>query len=258
MIGMALRDERQRRRWTMEDVAARARVSKGTVSSVEAGRQASLDASARLVVALGLNLDVALADRRRRTAREPSDLVHAAMGELEARWPTVMGYELALDRPYQHYQFAGRADVLAWTRRPARLLHIENRTRFPDLPSAAGSYDAKREYLAAVVARQIGIRHLDSETHVMAGLWSAEVIHSVRLRPATFRALFPDPDDRLTAWLAGAPPESGRSSSLVLLDPLARRRRPAIADLRKVLTGVRPRLRDYRHAAERLRGDGTS
>ena len=126
--------------------------SKGTVSGVEAGRQASLDTYARLAVALGLTLDVVLGDRRRRTPLEPSDLVHAAMGELEARWLTVHGYELALDRPYQHYQFAGRADVLAWTREPARLLHIENRTRFPDLQSAAGSYNAKREYLAAVVA----------------------------------------------------------------------------------------------------------
>jgi transcriptional regulator with XRE-family HTH domain len=251
-IGTALRDERQRRRWTMEDVAARARISKGTVCGVEAGRQASLDTYARLAVALGLNLDVTLADRRRRAARESGDVVHAAMGELEVRWLTAFGYELAIDRPYQHYQFAGRADVLAWTIEPAHLLHIENRTRFPDLQSAAGSYNAKREYLGAVLARQVGIRRFDSETHVMAGLWSAEVIHSVRLRAATFQALCPDREDRLAAWLAGQPPRSGRSSSFVLLDPLTKGRQSPTAGLTKLLACVRPRLRDYRDAAERL------
>lgn len=72
------------------------------------------------------------------------------------------------------------------------MLHIENRTRFPDLQEAAGSFNAMCQYLAVVLARQVGPRRFDSQTHVMAGLWSSEVIHAVRLHPSTFRALAAD------------------------------------------------------------------
>jgi transcriptional regulator with XRE-family HTH domain len=252
-IGAAVRDARLSRRWSSRGLAARARVSAATVANVEAGRRASLDVYARLASALGLPLDVALGGTDRRSAREESDLVHAAMGELEARLVRSLDYGVAIDHPYQHYQFAGRADVLAWRREPAALLHIEDRTRFPDLQQAAGSYDAKRQYLAASVARQLGLPRFSSETHVMAGLWSAEVIHSIRLRSATFSVLCPDPDDRLRAWFSGSPPAGGVTSSLVLLDPLARRRSQAMISLEAVLAGARPRLRGYRDAAERLR-----
>ncbi len=175
------------------------------------------------------------------------------MGEVEARWLAAHGYQLAIDHPYQHYQFAGRADVLAWTRQPLALLHIENRTRFPDLQQAVGSYNAKRQYLARTLAQQLGIPGFASETHVMVGLWSAEVIHSVRLRATTFRAICPDHEERLQAWLGGAPPPRGRSSSLLLLDPFAEGRRAPMVGLERVLSGVRPRIRGYREAADRLR-----
>jgi len=254
--GSALLEERRRRRWTAKDLAARARVSRATVTNVEAGRRASLDVYSRLAVALGLELDVTLDSRRRRPIREHSDLVHAAMGEIEAGWLQVFGYEVAIDHPYQHYQFAGRADVLARTLEPPALLHIENRTRFPDLQEAAGSYNAKRQYLAKVVAGQLGVTRFASQTHVMVGLWTAEVIHSVRLRSATFQAIGPDSRERLDAWLKGDPPADGTSSSMVLLDPFASGRQARIVSLKPVLAGARPRLRGYREAAERLRTDG--
>ncbi len=254
--GVAIGEERARRAWTTRDVASRARVSAATISNVEAGRRASLGVYARIAVALGLSLDVSLETRRRGRARGRSDLVHAAMGEIEAGWLRALGYEVAIDHPYQHYQFAGRADVLAWTLEPSALLHIENRTRFPDLQEAAGSYNAKRQYLASVVARQLGIRPFASQTHVMIGLWSAEVIHSLRIRSATFRALGPHSKERLDAWLKGDPPTTGISSSVVLLDPFVSGRRVAIVGLEHVLAGTRPRVRDYREAAERLRAEG--
>ncbi len=255
-VGVAIREERARRGWTTRDVASRARVSAATISNVEAGRRASLGVYARIAVALGLSLDVSLETRRRGRARGRSDLVHAAMGEIEAGWLRALGYEVAIDHPYQHYQFAGRADVLAWTLEPSALLHIENRTRFPDLQEAAGSYNAKRQYLATVVAEQLGVRPFASQTHVMVGLWSAEVIHSVRLRGATFHALGPHGKERLDAWLKGDPPSAGTSSSVLLLDLFASGRQATIVSLEHVLAGTRPRVRDYREAAERLRAEG--
>ena len=207
-------------------------------------------------MALGLSLDVSLEKGRHGQARARSDLVHAAMGEIEAGWLRALGYDIAIDHPYQHYQFAGRADVLAWTLEPSALLHIENRTRFPDLQEAAGAYNAKRQYLATVVAGQLGVRAFASQTHVMVGLWSAEVIHSVRIRSATFRALGPHSRERFDAWLKGEPPTAGTTSSVVLLDPFASGRRATIIGLEHVLAGTRPRVRGYREAAERLRAEG--
>lgn len=174
------------------------------------------------------------------------------MGELEAGWLQRHGFDVSIDHPYQHYQFAGRADVLAWTSQPSALLHIENRTRFPDLQSAAGAFNAKRRYLARNVADELRVKPFRSETHVLMGLWSAEVIHVVRMRRASFRALCPDPEDRLVEWFAGRPPATGSSSSLVLLDPFAAGRRTRTVGLARVLDGVRPRVRGYADAATRL------
>lgn len=251
-IGAAVREARSRRRWTARDVAVRARVSVATVTNVEAGRTASLHTYARLMTALGLSIDLVVGTRRRSVERHSTDVVHAAMGEWAAARLAARGYEVAIDHPYQHYQFAGRADVLAWTTDPAVLLHIENRTRFPDLQAAIGSYNAKRRFLAATVAQHVGIRRFDSETHVLAGLWSAEVLHAVRLRRATFRAVCPDPPDALAAWLDGARPDRASSSSFVLLDPSASGRQASFTGLEHALDHARPRSRGYAEAARQL------
>ena len=102
------------------------------------------------------------------------------MGECEARLLRGLGYQVSIDHPYQHYQFAGRADVLAWSAEEAALLHIENRTRFPNLQEAAGSFNAKRQYLAKVVSQQLERRPFVTQTHVMVGLWSAEVLRALQ------------------------------------------------------------------------------
>jgi hypothetical protein len=193
-----------------------------------------------------------LASRRRTAPRASNDLVHAAMGEGWALLLRALAFEVSIDHPYQHYHFAGSADVLVWALDPAALLHIENRTRFPDLQQAAGSYNAKRQYLARTVAERLGIRRFESETHVMAGLWSAEVLRVVRRRRATFQALCPDTPRALEAWLEGRPPKSGHRSTFVLLDPFASGRQARMTDLDSALDRARPRVAGYAEAARRL------
>ena len=220
--GAALREARLRRRWTMRHLSEHAGVAVGSIQAIESGGVATLETYARLATALGLRPSLALdAGRAAPKSRhsDAEDFVHAAMGECEVGVLRRPGLTVAIDEPYQHYQFAGRADVLAWADRD--LLHVENRTRFPNLQEAAGAYNAKRQYLAATLGERLGIGPAGwrSVTHVMACLWSSEVLHVLRLRAATFASLCPAGPEGFEAWLRGTPPPRGVSSTLVLLDP---------------------------------------
>ena len=249
----ALADERRRRSLPTRDLADRARVSPASVNAVESGRAVSLDILTRVASALGLDIELKVGGRHRARRRDDRDVVHAAMGELEAGLLAGHDHRVAIDHPYQLYQFAGRADVLAWSTARRSMLHIENRTRFPNLQDTAGSFNAKCQYLASVLAKQLDTHPFRSQVHVIVALWSSEVIHAIRLRPQSFRALCPDPPDPFEAWLAGNPPaEPGLVRTLVLLDPFARGRRRAWVGLDPVLSGVKPRMRGYAEAAARL------
>jgi transcriptional regulator with XRE-family HTH domain len=251
---------RVRRGWTLRDLADRAGVSPAVVHGLETGDTVSQETIARVATALGMRPSLVLADSRDRTssARAPrldgEDFVHAAMGEVEAQALARPQRTIAIDEPYQHYQFAGRADVLV--RDHENLLHIENRTRFPNIQEAAGAWNAKRQYLARSIADRAGVgpRRWRSVTHVMAGLWSSEVLHAIRLRRASFTALCPDPPDAFQTWLYGEEPAPGTTSTLVVLDPAvpfgSRRRTVARTTEPPILN---PRYRGYADAAAALR-----
>ena len=252
-VGVQIRDARLGRRWTMRELASRAGVDASEVAHLESGRVGSLGAYARVGTALGLRLEVDLVDPRRRAgAVRFEDIVHSAMGDVQAGQFAGHGFPTAIDEPFQHFQFAGRADVLAWSLEHRSLLHIENRTRFPNLQDVAGSYNAKRSYLAPVIAQRIGLGGgFRSVTHAMVGLWSSEVLHSVRIRTATFRALCPDPIEAFASWWDGNPPRTGTTSAFVLFDPIARSRARRYVELDAALR-VEARYRGYAEAAAAL------
>lgn len=91
----------------------------------------------------------------------------------------------------------------------------------------------------------------------MVGLWSAEVLHTLRIRTASFQSVCPDPPEAFAAWWAGQPPEHGRASTLVILDPdprvqaAGRSRRRRFVGLADALR-VDPRYRGYADAANAL------
>jgi transcriptional regulator with XRE-family HTH domain len=252
-LGTEIRDARLARRWTVAALAERAEVSRSLVYLVETGEPASTEAALRLVGALGLRLEFALSDPRRRANARPmgADVVHSAMGEVEAAHLRPFGFGVGIDEPYQQFQFAGRADLVAWEVERRALLHLENRTRFPDLQETAGAYNAKRAYLGAALAARLGVRRWASEAHVLVAVWSAEVLHALRLRQASFRALCPDGVAAFDGWWAGQTPATGTSSALVVLDPLAAGRQRPYVDLDAALT-ARPRHRGYAEIAARL------
>jgi transcriptional regulator with XRE-family HTH domain len=254
-VGREIREARTARRWTTQRLADVAGVSRSLVYQAERGEPISNEAAIRLSTALGLRLEVDLVDPRRRDGRavRQVDLVHSAMGEYELRLLRALGFPTAVDDPYQHYQFAGRADVAAWDLGRRALVQIDNRTRFPDFQEMAGAYNSKRLYYGAELAARLGIRGWQSQTHLIAALWSAEVLHAIRLRPESFNALCPEPVDRVLEWFAGRPPARGTSSSLVLLDPTAAPPQRAFVGLEAaLLPSTRPRYRGYADASERI------
>ena len=94
-------------------LAERSGVSPSMLHAIEHGAPASLPTYAAVAAALGLEPRLDLIDPRRRavTARA-EDPVHAAMGERIATQIAAHGRPVAIDEPYQHFQFAGRADLL--------------------------------------------------------------------------------------------------------------------------------------------------
>ena len=244
---------------TIRRIAELAGVGASTVYAAESGRVAALETYVRLARALHLRPEFAVVDPRRRGSgvARAEDPVHAAMGEIEAAHLRRHGYTVGLDEPFQHFQFSGRADVVAWSAERGALLHIENRTRFPNIQEVFGSFNAKRAYLGAELAERAGIRRWRSETHVMAALWSAEVLHQLRLHRSSFESVCPDEPNAFERWWGGEPPVTGRSSCLLLLDPI-----PGIgANQRRwiELAGpptARPRYKGYAEALAALRETG--
>ena len=255
--GIVIADERLRRAWPLRELAARADLAVATVHAIEHGRPAGLETYCALALALDLEPHLDLIDpRKRASARRAEDPVHGAMGEAIAARIAGHGFAVAVDEPFQHYQFAGRADILAWDMPSRSLLHVENRTRFPNIQEAFGSYNAKRRYLPGVLAERLGIRGgFRSVTNVVAGLWSAEVLHVVRIRPASFRAVCPDDSNAFEAWWSGSTNiPSGSTSSFVLFDPnIAPGSRPrTFVGLGQALQpSTRPRYRGYADAVAR-------
>jgi len=257
-VGQTIHDERVRRHWTLRQLADSAGISTAFLQSLESGEPVSLETYARVTTALDLRAELLALDprQRRRAGHSSQDFVHAAMGELEAGRFRGFGFGVAMDEPYQHYQFAGRADVVAWDLERRALLHVENRTAFPNVQEALGSYAAKRSYLADVLAERLSVRggRWASIGHCMVALWSAEAMHQIRLRAETFRSACPDPPTDFFSWWAGSPPVmDGFSSAFVLIDPAAdvadRRRFGGLDDALR----ARPRYRDYADAAAQLR-----
>jgi hypothetical protein len=225
------------------------------VHAAEAGRPASLETYVRLARALRLRPELEILDPRRRETglRRAEDPVHAAMGETQAEHLKRLGFRVGMDEPFQHYQHAGRADVVAWSEAEAALLHIENRTRFPNLQEAFGSFNAKRAYLGAELGVRAGVGRWRSETHIIAALWSAEALRSIRLHRASFEAVCPDAALALDDWWRGRAPACGRRAILAIFDPRKGRRndRARWASLED-LARVRPRYRGYAEALAAL------
>jgi len=255
-LGDAIRLARRRRRWTLLQLGHAAGLSRAAVGYVEQGRAASVDSYLRLAAALGLEATFALQPRHRKDRLPDEDPVHAAIVEMLARHTRPLGHEVRIDEPYQHFQFAGRGDLVAIDHERASMLHIEVRTRLPNLGETAGSFNAKCQWLAAGLAPRVGLPRFRSETHILVLLWSSEVLHTLRLRADTLRALGPAGGSPFAGWWDGAGSLDGHHRGLIVLDPIDRGARiRRWIDLDAALK-ARPRYQGYADALEALRDAG--
>jgi len=257
-LGRSIKSARQAKGWTLRELGGRVGLSASAVLAVEGGRVGSVETYVRLAIGLGLTPFFELLDRKRPAPSRAMDPVHAAMTEAIATRLGSHGFEVGIDEPYQHFQFAGRADLVAWDREARAFLHCEQRTRLDDVQAIAGAFNAKRNYLAPILAQRLAIGgSFRSVSHVLVLLWSAEVLHPLRLRTSSMVALAPGGDAPFGAWWNGHPPERG-GAGLVVFDPLpgGRSDRQRWIDLEAAAKGVRPRYRGYADALAVLRRAG--
>ena len=138
--------------------------------------------------------------------------MHAAIVETLAARYAAQGRLVAADEPFQHFQFAGRADVTAVDPAGPDLLHHEVKTAIPNVGELAGAWNVKRQYLAASIAQRHGFRGgFRSVTHVAHD----RLDRRLPARPPPSRshrsaACGPDAPDAFARWWEGgaarAPP----------------------------------------------------
>ncbi len=162
--------------------------------------------------------------------------------------------EVRLDEPHQHYQFAGRADFVAWSAPTRSLLHVENRTAFPDLQDAFGAFNAKRVYLGAELAERAGVNGWRSQTHMMAALWSTELISTIRRHRSSFATIETGSAGAFDEWWSGRLPPPGHHAGVILLDPVPRRPATRAWATLDDGVGVRARHSGYAAAARAIEG----
>ncbi len=201
-LGTVCRALRIKKRWRQVDVAARAGVSRTTVSRIERG-----DVS---------RLRVACSDQRR-CRRSAAVSISWCVGRV-ASWtacsmpairrstnPSLAG--LAATRagsslPRCRSRFAGNAgviDILAWHAESRTLLVIELKTEIVDINELMGTLDRKRR-LAPLVARERGWYPR------AVALWlivadSVTNRRRVRSHAATLRAALPSDGRSMSGWL---------------------------------------------------------
>jgi transcriptional regulator with XRE-family HTH domain len=235
-----VQDLRVSRNLRQADVAARAGVSRQTVSRLECGLVDGMTVGTLRAIsrALGMPAIVSLGWRSPEVDRL-RDRLHAAMVELVASELVRLGWEIAPEHSFNYYGERGSADVLAWQAAFGSLLIVETKTRLWDLQDLLVTLDRKRRLLPGLAAREWGWRpRFVGVVLVMPDLSTHR--HVVGRHAATFGAALPQRQGEVRNWIAHP---SGPLRGIWFL-PISRkgdiRQRPGRRRASKRLRGVRP------------------
>lgn len=201
-VGRVVQALRVTRNLRQEDVAARAGVSRPTVSRLERGLVDGMTVGSLRAISRALRMPplVVLGWRSPEVDRL-RDRLHAAMVEDVVSILNAMGWETRPEHSFSHYGERGSVDVLAWHAAAKALLVVETKTRLWDLQDLLSTLDRKRRLLPGLAASEFG--------------WQARVIgvvlvlpevsthrHVVDRHAATFRAALPQRQREVRGWLA--------------------------------------------------------
>jgi len=201
-LGSAFRLIRHRRGWTLEELGARAGVSKSSLSRLERGHVGSHSVDTIRSVAAVLDVRVDLVARWR--SGDLDRLLnrrHSTLHELVARWfaDDLPAWVLAPEVSFSIYGERGVIDILAWHPGRRALLVIELKTDIADVNELAGTVDRKRR-LAAAIARERGWDPLTVSAWIIVAP-SRTNRRRIAAHRAMLRAGFPMDGRAIRAWL---------------------------------------------------------
>jgi len=190
------------RNLTQAQLAARAGVSRGTVSGLERGLVGGMTVSTLRTIsrALGMPPIVSLGWRTPEV-EHLRDRLHAAMVEHVVSTLAGLGWEMTPEHSFNHYGERGSADVLAWHATERALLVVETKTRLWDLQDMLSTLDRKRRVLPGVVARELDWRSRAVGVVLVLPELSTPR-HVVERHSATFQAALPARQVEVRNWLS--------------------------------------------------------
>ncbi len=157
--GLAIRAVRLQRGLRQIDLAARAGLSRETISRLERGEaDGATVRTLRLVsTALGMPPIVSVGWRGADIA-ELLDQRHAGLVERIVAVLGGLGWDVVVEYSFAHYGERGSVDVLAWSEATESLLVVEVKTRIVDLQDLFATLDRKRRLVPRLVAEERGWR----------------------------------------------------------------------------------------------------
>jgi len=141
-------------------VAARAGVSRSTVSRVENGLLAELSVRATRSVADAVGIQLPFAPRSLRGAsiERQVDWRHAALVEAVVGRLALLGWETVVEFSFNDYGDRGSADVLAWRPENRALLIVETKSDLRNVQETLHALDIKRRVVPRLVQAEKGWR----------------------------------------------------------------------------------------------------
>ncbi len=201
-LGSVVRTARLRRGWRQQDLAAKGRVSRVTISRVEQGHVGplSLDSIRAICGALDIRLELQPrwrgGDLDRMMSRRHSALHESVTRTIAAAFPD---WEISPEVSFSIYGERGVIDLLLWHPGRRALLVIELKTDIVDVGEMLGTLDKKRR-LAWEIAKEKGWSPRTVSAWIVVG-GSRTNERRVAQFQAMLRSAYPADGRQVRAWL---------------------------------------------------------
>jgi transcriptional regulator with XRE-family HTH domain len=200
-VDRMVRDVRLAHNLRQEDVAARAGVSRETVSRLERGLLDWMTVGSLRAVSRGMQMpSIVSVGWRNPEVERLRDMRHAELVEAAARVLTEFGWEMIPEYTFSQYGERGAVDCLAWHSASRALLIGEIKTRIWDLKEMLSTLDRKRRIVPGLLRRERGWR-AHSVDVVLAMPEKSTHRHLIERHSATFEGALPDRQIEVRRWL---------------------------------------------------------